>query len=101
MTVCMGITTHTLVKTTEQLVETNGQHIKLDGGVFFSMTLADATISQLVYVTPQVICLFLSGNSCQELQVMPLDFPAHSARSGRVTGCTTVDSEADNIQGGN
>ena len=60
MTLCMGSTTHTLVKTTEQLVETNGRHIKLDGVMFLKLTLGDATTSKLVYVLLQVTCLFLS-----------------------------------------
>ena len=39
----MGITTHNLVKTTTQLMEANGGHIKLDDIVFLNLTLGDST----------------------------------------------------------
>ena len=73
----MGITKHNLAATTERLVKASSGQIKLDGVVFkknlcgkkkngvvfLNLTVADATSSQLVYVMPQVTCLFLSQSS--------------------------------------
>ena len=99
ITMHMVITRHNLVKTIERLVGANGRQIKLDGALFLNRTLGVATISQLVYMTPQVTCLFLSLNACQELGETPLDSPAQATGTGRVAECTAMDNEDENIQG--
>ena len=42
VTTCMGITIQILVKATEQILEANCGHIKLDGILFLDLTLLDA-----------------------------------------------------------
>ena len=81
LTTHKGITTHKPAKTTELLVETNSRHIKLDGNVFINLTRENAMIPQLVSLTPQVTCLFLSRDVCQQLRSTPLDFPAQVPRT--------------------
>ena len=49
---------------------------------FLSLTLGDVTTSQLMYMPPQVTCLFLSG-------------------MGQVGECTTMDNKVNNVQGCN
>ena len=75
----MVITRHNLAKTNERLVRSNAGQIKLDGAVFLNLTLGDSMSSQLVYVTPQVTCLFLSQRAFKELHAVYPNFPAQSA----------------------
>ena len=84
----MGILRHNLVETTEKLMAGNGKHIKLDFTTFLTLTLGDATSSQLVYVTPQA-CLLLS----QKARARPMDFPAQVAETGQMDKCTDIDIE--------
>ena len=56
----MGITSLNLTPTTKITLGANGGQIKLDGATFLHPTVNNATSSQIVYVMPQVICLFLS-----------------------------------------
>ena len=42
------------------LVKTTERQIVVDGGVFMNLFMGDLTSCQLVYVTSQVTCLFLS-----------------------------------------
>ena len=56
----MGITRHNLLSTKVTLMVANSSQIKLDG-IFLTLTLGDATSSQLVYVT----CLIHSQIACQ------------------------------------
>ena len=53
-TMRMVITRRKLAKTTKRLVGVNGRQMGLN------LTVGKATISQMVYVTPQVTCMFLS-----------------------------------------
>ena len=58
---------HELAKVCENLTGSIGGRIKLLGAVFLNLTLGNHMCSQLVYVTPQVNCLFLSQRGCKEL----------------------------------
>ena len=78
MTMRIGITRHNLAVTTERLVGANGGQIELDGLVFLILTVANAMSSQLVYVTPQVTCHFLSQKTRKELCAVHPNFPAQA-----------------------
>ena len=99
VTTQMRIMRNSLVRTNKNLVEDKDRQIKLDGTVFLNLTLGTATITQLVYLTPQVTRLFLSQKACQDLHVMALDLPAQMARTGRVAECTAMVKETNNIRG--
>ena len=46
----------------------NGKQIQLDGNLFHTLTLGNATSSQLVYMTNHATCLFLSQKVPNELR---------------------------------
>ena len=78
-------------------MEADGRQINLDGAIFLNLTLGATTTSQLVDVTPQVTCLFLPKNACQELRVTPLDLPAQTAMTSRVAEYTAIDNKTVKI----
>ena len=67
----------------------NNKEIPLLGAVFLDIRLGDKLCSQLVYVTEEVKCIYLSKRACRELGVIDSSFPAQVAK------CTAVDSEED------
>ena len=71
----MGISRHNLAATTQKLAGANGEQIKLVGTVFLNLTVGYATNSQMVYMTAQVTCVFLSQKACKGLCTVHLDFP--------------------------
>ena len=80
----------------KSLVGANGRRIVLDSAGFLNLTLGDTTSCQLVYVTPQVTCMWLSQRACKELRTAHLDFQAQAAETGQEADCSAVDRNYDN-----
>ena len=57
----------------------NGKQIQLDGNLFHTLTLGNATSSQLVYMTNHATCLFLSQKVPNELR-RAIGLPGPSGR---------------------
>ena len=81
----MEISRHNLTATSKRLVGANSGHIKLNIAVFLNLTVADTTSSQMVYVTPQVTCLFLSQKACKELCAMHPYLPAQATGTDKIS----------------
>ena len=56
----MGISRYDLAATTKRLMGANGAQVELDGIVFLNLTVGNAPDSEMMYVKPQMTCLFLS-----------------------------------------
>ena len=83
--------------TTKRLVGANGDQIKIGCTIFMNLTMADATSSLMVYLTPQVTYLLFSQQMCKELCAVRLDFPVQAIAMTRIQP-TDVKSNDDHVQ---
>ena len=87
---------HNVLHTSESMMAANGKLIKLDRTPFIDLILGSVTSSQLVYMTPQVNCMYLSQQACKELHAVHPNFWAHVPVIGQVTKYFTADCK-DNM----
>ena len=85
----LGIKKHELYPVSTKISAANNRLIPMLGGLFLEMRIGEKICKQLVYVTDQVECIFLSKKACRDLGVIGEEFPAQVAK------CTAVDSEED------
>ena len=85
----LGIKKHELYPVSTKISAANNRLIPMLGGLFLEMRIGEKICKQLVYVTDQVECIFLSKRACRDLGMIGEEFPAQVAK------CTAVDSEED------
>ena len=83
----MGLRESDLVEVDMQVNAANSKTIPLLGGMFLDLELNGRSSKQLVYVTTEVHCLFLSQKACRPLCIVDDKFPDQVAK------CTAVDDE--------
>ena len=71
----------------------NGGKIELEGVIFLNLTVANATSSQLVYVTPRVTCLFFSQRACKGLCAVHLNLPTRATETSKNQRITTKSND--------
>ena len=83
----MGLRESDLVEVDMRVNAANNRRIPLLGGVFLDLELNGKVSKQLVYVTNEVHCLFLSQKACRDLCIVTDEFPKQVAK------CTAVNDE--------
>ena len=86
----MGLNESDLVEVEMKVNAANNRKIPLLGGIFMKVEFGGRVSKQLMYVTDEVHCIFLSKRACRDLGIIGQEFPM------QVSKCTAIDDEDDN-----
>jgi hypothetical protein len=89
----LGISKQLLVPVALSVSAANNAKMALLGGLFLNIMIGTKDTNQLVYITKEVCCLFLSHTACEGLRLVNEDFP-HKGHT--VKACTATENEEDN-----
>ena len=93
----LGLRKSDLFKVKTGVSAANNGRLNVLGGLFLTFTIQGETTSQLVYVTEEATCVFLSRAACRDLSIIHPDFPEIGGRiAPAVSGCTATEHEDDN-----
>ena len=92
----LGLRKSDLFKVKTGVSAANNGKLTVLGGVFLTFTIQGETTSQLVYVTEEATCVFLSKAACRDLAIIHPDFPEIGGHiTPTVSGCTATENEDD------
>ena len=92
----LGLRKSDLFKVKTGVSAANNGKLTVLGGLFLTLKIQGEITSQLVYVTEEATCVFLSRAACRDLSIIHPDFPeigGHIAPA--VSGCTATEHEDD------
>ena len=85
----LGLRESDLIEVDLRVNAANNRKIPLLGGIFLEVEYGGRVSKQLMYVTDEVHCVFLSKRACRDLGIIGEEFPRQVAK------CTAVDDEDD------